>query len=154
MDDNNVCPTCHQRLAYRSSVSRGIVHTLKQIATLVESKGVNAVHIEKEMVQKGLLTGNQGRNYTHMVRHGLIAHVAGEPGNYALTRKAMGFLAGDPIPKTVVVSKRSEEGGSHTTGYGDEVCVISDFNGKGEYWTVPGFDIREGRVIREPATLL
>lgn len=146
MSDHNVCESCGQRLSYRSSVSKGVVRALKTICKFVEGKGINAVHIEKELVQGGILTGNQGRNATHMVRLGLLAHLE-EPGNYCLTAKAMGFLNGNPIPKYAEVSKRTEGKGSHTVQSSGEDCTIRDFT-KGEEWEVPGFEIRSGHVIK------
>lgn len=146
-DDRNICQSCGQRLGYRSAVSRGTVVTLEKVKDFVEKKGINAVHIEKELVQQGILTGNQGGNAKgHMVRLGLLAHV-GEPGNYCLTTRALEFLAGAPIPKEVVVRKRTEAEGSHTEEPSAETCTIGQFRKKGDYWEVPGFEIREGRVI-------
>lgn len=141
------CPHCGQRMGYRSSVSRGTADVLKMIFKKVTEKDTNAVHIEKELVQTGRLTGNQGRNCTHMVRLGLIAHIKGEPGNYCLTNKGIDFLNGLPIPKYVTVEKRTAGHGSRTVTHSEETCTIKDFNRKGEYWEVPGFEIKEGRVI-------
>ena len=147
-DTSNICHACGQRIGYRSAVSRGTVVTLQKIRDFVEDKGVNAVHIEKEMVQAGKLTGTQmGNAKGHMVRLGLLAHV-GEPGNYCLTDMAMKFLAGAPIRKEVTVKKRTEDKGSHTVEGSVETCVIGDFRKKGDYWEVPGFEIRSGSVIR------
>ena len=142
------CPHCYQKIGgYQSSVSKGVVETLKRIYGVVEKKGLNIVHIEKEMVQEGLLTGNQAGNKTHMVRLGLLAHIEGEPGNYALTTKAVNFLNGEPIPRRVKVEKATAKGGSRTVSHSEEMCTIRDFKG-GEYWIVPGFEIREGRIIQ------
>ncbi len=145
--EENVCPHCGQRIAYRSAVSKGHVRVLRVIVKLIQQKGVNVVHVEKELVQAGLLTGNQGRNCTHMVRLGLLAHLQGETGNYVLTDKAMRFLNGEPIPKYVIVSKRTEGKGSHTVTHSKELVSISAFSKKGEEWEVPGFEIKAGRVI-------
>jgi len=147
-DNANICHACGQRIGYRSAVSRGTVVTLQKIRDFVEDKGINAVHIEKEMVQVGKLTGTQmGNAKGHMVRLGLLAHV-GEPGNYCLTSMAMAFLAGAPIRKEVTVKKRTEEKGSHTVESSAETCTIADFRKKGDYWEVPGFEIHSGSVIR------
>ncbi len=147
-DDANVCQSCGQRLSYKGSVSRGTVQTLRAIAKFIEQKGINIVHLEKEMVQMGRLTGNQSGNAKgHMVRLGLLAHLKEEPGNYCLTEKAMGFLNGMPIPRHVSVSKRTEVKGSHTVTHSDEMCTVNQFNKAGDYWEVPGFEIRAGRVI-------
>lgn len=121
---------------------------LKRIYRFIERKGINAVHIEKEMVQTGMLTGNQkGNAVGHMVRLGLLAHIEGEPGNFCLTRKAVDFLNGQPIPKYAEVAKRTGEHGSRTVSHSEETCTIKDFNRAGDYWEVPGFEIREGRII-------
>ena len=145
--EQEFCPHCGQRMGYRSSVSRGTVAVLKTIFKQIAAKDTNAIHIEKELVQRGYLTGNQGRNCTHMVRLGLLAHVDGEPGNYCLTRKAVDFLNGAPIPKYATVSKRTEAHGSKTIITSEETCTIRDFDQVSEYWEVPGFEIKEGRII-------
>lgn len=151
--DQEYCPHCGQKLGYKSAISRGTVEVLKKISRVVDEKGINAVHIEKEMVQKGILTGNQGRNCTHMVRHGLLAHIEGKAGNYCITRKGMGFLRGEAIPKFITVSKANQNEGSRTVDHGEEMVTIRQFSKSGEYWEVPNFDIREGQVIRTPAQL-
>jgi len=113
----------------------------------IDEKGINAIHIEKELVQRGKLTGNQGRNCIHMTKLGLIAHIKDEPGNYCITTKGADFLNGKEISKSVTVKKRTESEGSRTTEHSNEMCTIHDFQGKGEYWEIPGFEIREGRII-------
>lgn len=144
----HVCASCGQTTAYRSAMSRGIVITLQTIREYIEEKGVNAVHLEKELVQTGRLTGNQkGNAAAHMVRLGLLAHLD-EPGNFCLTERAMRFLAGMPIPREAFVAKRTEHKGSHTIETSEETCTIKDFRKDGDYWTVPGFEIRSGRVMQ------
>lgn len=151
MNDEH-CHACGQRITgYRSAVSRGVADTLKKIYAFVLEKGLNVVHIEKELVQAGRITGNAGGNAQgHMVRLGLLAHIENEPGNYAITTKGVEFLNGTPIPKWVRVAKATKDKGSHIVEHAEETCTIRDFDRKGEYWEIPGFEIKEGRIIQAP----
>lgn len=151
--DENVCGECGQSLQYKSAVSRGTVAMLKAISAMVDRKGINVVHIQKELVKEGALTPNQAQNITHCVRLGLVAHVE-DAGNYCLTTKAMNFLNGEDIPKYAYVKKRTAEQGAHTEGSSEEMCNAKDFIKKGSYWEVPGFEIREGHVVRGNSRLI
>lgn len=148
-DPENVCPTCHQSIAYKSAVNRGLCEALKKILAYIEKKGVNAVHLRKELSSQGVITDSQHRNIeAHGVRLGLVAHIENEPGNYCLTTKGMDFLNGEPIPRYAMVQKRTEDAGSHTILVSAETCTMRDFLRKGDYWEVPGVYIQEGRVIK------
>ena len=133
-------------MGYKSSVSRGVVETLKKIVEAIKAKGINTIHIEKELVRTGILTGTQGKNATHIVKLGLLAHSPDEIGNYCITKKAMSFLNGEAIPKYVIVSKTNRSSGSRTVSQSEEMCTISNFT-DGVFWEVPEFEIREGRII-------
>lgn len=145
------CDHCGQRMGYRSAVSKGLVRMLETIADAIEEKGVNVLNVKKELVDTGKLTVNQYTNKSHLVRLGLLFCVEGEVGNFGLTSKAMGFLKGERIPREAVVEKATKDRGSRTVETSEETCTIHDFMEKGEYWIVPGFDIREGRVIKAQA---
>lgn len=146
--EREVCDACGQSINYRSAVGRGIVEALKSMSKFIEKKGINAVHLHKELVIEKVWTEMQERNMTvHGVRLGLVFHIEDEVGNYGLTTKAMQFLAGENIPKYAYVKKRTEEQGSHTFGVSKQTCNVKDFTKKDAYWEVPGFEIQEGRVI-------
>lgn len=156
MNEDEFCESCGQKTSgYRSAVSKGTVAVLKKIYHFVEKKGLNTVHLVKEMGAAGILSANEvGNANSHMVRQGLLAHIESEPGNFALTAKAVGFLNGAAISKWVRVAKRTKGNPAKTIETSQEICVISDFDRGGEYWEVPGFEIKEGRIIRPPTMVL
>lgn len=143
-----ICPHCGQSMTYLLAVDRGTVDIVKAIAKFIGEKGINAVHPRKEMEGKAL-TSNQVGNLTRARAHGLIAKVRGAVGNYLLTRKGADFLRGTQIPKFAIMSKTEH----HQIGYfePEEYMVsVHDFTGEGEpYWQGIGYDIVEGRVVRE-----
>lgn len=144
--ENTHCETCGQRIGYGSRVSRGTAHVMQAIYRRVKEKNLNAVHIEKELMAKGILTKTQAGNRTHLVRLGLIIDLP-ETGNYAITRRGQDFLNGKPVPREAFTKKTTKDKHSHTLFTSDETITIHDVLKKGEYWEVPGFTISEGRVI-------
>lgn len=126
-----VCPCCHQRLTYELAIDRGTVDTLKTIASYIKKKGINAVHLAKELQGKGL-TNYQIGNVSRLRFHGLIAKIKGEAGNYCLTRKGIDFLNSREIPRVALIQKSQEGYGAKLLEYGDEMCTIQDFN-SGQY---------------------
>lgn len=145
---HQVCPYCHQRLTYELAIDRGTVETLKTIASYIKKKGINAVHLTKELQGKGL-TAYQIGNVSRLRFHGLIAKIKGEAGNYCLTRKGIAFLEGREIPKIAFIQKSQAGHGAKLLEYGDEMCTIRDF-ATGQYWEGIGYEIKEGRVLDEP----
>jgi hypothetical protein len=154
------CGHCGQSLTYLLVVDRGTVDIVKAISVAIRRKGINVIHprkeIEingrelsyKEMVTEGRLTSNQVGNLSRPGFHGLIAKVKGHPGNYALTDKGMAFLRGASIPKFAIISKTSK----CQIGYWEPLkyqCALKDFRPDQEYWEMPNWEIREGRVIKE-----
>jgi len=141
------CDHCGQSLYSEYTISRGLRDALKKVARFIEVKGINIVHLQKEMVDTGWLTSNQSTNLrTHGIYTGIIAH-AEEVGNYLITQKGFRFLNGEEVTKSAWVLKRTKEKGSHVIFTPDEMCNVRQFDKKGEYWEVPNFEIREGRVI-------
>lgn len=122
-------------------------YTVTVPVTFPSHRELIVINMKKELVEPGLITVTQFGNRSHMEKLGLIAHL--EVSNYCLTRKAMAFLQGEPIPREVVVKKsaKGKTGASKTVQHSTETCTIHDFMDKGEYWIVPGFEIQEGRVI-------
>lgn len=139
-----VCGSCTQTKTYVLSVDHGTVDILKAISRFVEKKGINIVHVEKEMVSGGFLTTNQYTNLKRLTAHGLIAK-ADERANYHITTKGHRFLQGEPIPKHAIMSKVTKK----QIGYfqEEETVTVGEFNGGGEYWEGANYEIREGRVI-------
>jgi hypothetical protein len=145
------CECCGQTQEYVVAISKGIVLVLKKFSQHVKSKGVNVVHIEKEMVAPRIITNNQYANVKILTAHGLLAKAKGEAGNYVLTRKGLEFLKGThPVPKYAIISKVEKR----MMGYHDEEFEvhISDFDKDSEFWEGVGYDIKHGRVINEPIT--
>jgi hypothetical protein len=145
------CPHCSQRTTYWITISPGVVSILKEMASFIRRKGINAVHPAKEMEALGMFNSTRMGNLTQVKRHGLIAAIEGEPGNYALTRKGLAFLNGEPIPLHTQVRKQRVGKAAETIGHSEEHCTIDQVmkNWK-EWWVVEGFDIQSGRVINTP----
>lgn len=142
----DICPCCKQSCTYLICLDHGSVDTLKAISFFIRSKGINVVHPRKEMEKIGLLTSNQVGNLPKLKKHGLIASVRGERGNYLLTRKGADFLKGSVIPRYAIISKVEK----HQLGYfAPEIltCAINDFNADGEYWSGIDYEIIEGNII-------
>jgi len=138
-----MCDHCHQTITYLLGIDRGTVNIVKKIAKAIERKGINCVHIAKE----GVLTHNELCNIIRPRRHGLVAAVKDNPGNFLLTTKGADFLNGETIPKYAIVSKSEKR----QVGYFEPEVYkvnISDFNNASEYWEGINYEIREGRVVR------
>lgn len=129
------CPACGQRLTYELELDRGTVAILTSIARFVKSKGINAVHLSKEMLKQGLLTHHQVGNISRPRFHGLVAKIKGETGNFGLTQKGLDFLRGEPISRTVIIKKAAGKGSpTHVIGHGDEQVMIGQVDKEwGEY---------------------
>lgn len=147
--DKETCPYCGQSLTYELDIDKGSVETLKTIARFIEQKGINAVHLTKELEGHGL-TSHQIGNISRLRFQGLVAKIVGEAGNYCITQKGFNFLDGQEVPRTAIIKKGTQHTHPHTMGYGEEICSIEDFDGKwAEYWQATGYQIKEGRVIHE-----
>ena len=145
------CECCDQTTDYVYALNKGTVHILKAFSRHVDLKGINMVHIEKELVNNGI-TGNQYANVKILTAHGLLAKAKDEAGNYVITRKGLDFLQGKTVAKYAIVSKALKR----QIGYWnpeEEVCSIKNFN-TGEYWEGVNYEIKEGRVIRNLQTTI
>jgi hypothetical protein len=142
------CGSCEQTTTYILALDRGTVKILKGIARAIGEKGINCVHIAKEVLARGFVTVNERSNIARPRAHGLIARVKGEnmKGNYLLTKKGAAFLRGERVPRFAIMSKTK----GHQVGYLEpekHTVSIRDFDAKGEYWEGIGYDIVEGRVV-------
>jgi hypothetical protein len=138
------CSCCNQTTTYLLSIDTGTVDIVKAIARFIEKKGINCVHPRKELEGRGL-TSNQVGNLSRPCFHGLIAKVAGQTGNYLLTRKGSLFLRGGQIARHAIISKVEKR----QVGYykaDTEVCTVKDFR-SGEYWEGINYEIKEGQVF-------
>ncbi len=141
------CECCGQSTTYVLAIDKGSTDIVKGVARAIEKKGINCVHVNKELVGK-YLTPLQMTNMTRPRSHGLIAHVEGEgmKGNYLLTKKGMDFLKGKRVPKYAIISKTEHR----QIGYHEPetlTTTIHECQGKGEYWEGIGYEIEEGRVV-------
>jgi hypothetical protein len=143
------CSCCGQTETWEAKMTKGAEDIVKAIAGAIKAKGINIIHPAKEMIPSKLLTVSQNGNLSVPRNHGLIAQVEGEAGNYCLTKKAAEFLKGKPIPRIAIVSKVE----NRQIGYlmPDETdpknwYVVNQDDNEG-YWG--GFEINEGRVVKE-----
>lgn len=145
------CQTCGQKLTYELEIDKGTVELLTKIARFIRAKGINAVHLSKEMLKQGLITHHQVGNISRPRFHGLVAKVKGKAGNFSLTTKGLDFLRGEPISRTVIIKKASAEAPAHVIGHSDEQVTISQIDREwGDYWSANGYSIEAGRVITYP----
>lgn len=115
----------------------------------IDRKGINAVHLTKELGGRRLLSSYQIGNISHLRFHGLVAKIKNEPGNYCITNKGFDFLKGETINKTAIIKKGTKGASPHNIGYGDEKCKISDFDKKWiNFWESSCYIIKQGRVIK------
>lgn len=151
---------CGQTLEYLLALDRGTTEIVIAIAAAIRRKGINAIHPTYEMEvpvkawtfdrarTDGVLTSNHLGNLSRAHRHGLIASVKGERGNWLLTTKGASYLHGARIPKYAIVSKTT----GHQEGYFEPEALtvtVRDALGEGIHWDAEGIDftIEAGRII-------
>lgn len=144
----DICGACGQSKTYLIPIDRGTTEITRAIAAAIRVKGINAIHPRREMEPLGLLTSNQIGNLSRPHRHGLIAKVKGEPGNWCLTSKGSRFLRGERVPKFAIVSKVT----GHQIGYFEPLrltTTIQECLKAGERWEGIDFQIVEGRILKD-----
>ena len=150
MINEEYCECCGQKKGYASKISRGHVVTLRAMERKVREKGSNIVNMKVELLEDGRIDVTQYGNRTHMEKLGLIIHV--ETGNFRITTRGWNFLKGLPVPAGVIVKKATKDEGSRTIGTLEETVTIEKFKKKGEYWDIPNYEIRHGKVYAEDPT--
>jgi len=149
-----ICAHCGQSMTYALPVDKGTADIVRALAIAITRKGINIIHVRKEMegkvadIQNGILNSNQVGNLSHARSHGLIAKVKDNKGNYCLTSKGARFLKGDPIPRIAVISKKDKRQIGYINGETD-VISIKDFLAENEYWESINFSIHEGHVVKD-----
>jgi len=143
------CPYCGHKLTYEIDIDKGTVESLKTIAKFIKDKGINAVHLTKELLGDRL-TNYQIGNIPKARFHGLVAKIKDHPGNYCLTTKGLDFLNGKDIPRSAIIKKAIKDSPAYTYGYGIETVSINSFLKNWDlYWASNGYNIKEGRVINK-----
>ena len=144
------CECCSQKIGYASKISRGHVVTLRAMAQKIKEKMNNVINMKVELLEEGRIDVTQYGNRTHMEKLGLIIHV--DTGNFRITRRGWDLLNGPQVPAGVIVAKATKTQGSRTVGVTEEMVTISKFQKPGEYWEVPGVEIRHGQVYASDPT--
>lgn len=138
------CTHCNQFVNYELSLSRGHAKCLVKIYNYVKSKGINAVHLDKELLEKNIITANEKGNVPQL-RHWKLLDQLEESGNYAINQHTVDFLKGlITVPKKVIVLKGIENdfGGFFDT----EFVFVKDLLKKDNpYWE--GDYIKYGNII-------
>lgn len=99
------CTHCNQFVNYELSLSRGHAICLVKIYNYVKTKGINAVHLDKELLEKEIITANEKGNVPQL-RHWKLLDQLEESGNYAINQFTVDFLKGSiTVPKKVIVAK-------------------------------------------------
>ncbi len=149
-----ICRECGQSKTYLIPLDHGTAEIVRAIAAAIREKGINVVHPRKEIEAAGYLDSNQVGNLSRPHRHGLIAKVKGEPGNWCLTSKGAQFLRGARVPKYAVVSKVT----GHQIGYFEQeilTTTIRECLTSGEKWEGIDFEIVGGRIMKDlPRTII
>ena len=145
------CDCCNQTTNYLLIIARGSRDSLRGIAKCIKDKGINCVHIQKEVEAQKYITSNQRSNINCLQAHGLVARVKGEAGNYALTNKGIQWLRNEiRIPKYAIRDKITNQ----TIGYFEpekNTVGVLDFKRNDDNWEVQDYVITEGRVV--PVTI-
>lgn len=119
---------------------------LVEIYNFIQRKGLNAVHLRKEM-EGSILTSNQVGNASHLIFHGLLKDLS-EAGNVAITQKGYDFLRGQDIPKMVIIYK----GRKQIKGFYQPAGMtnIKKLIKKPNYWE--GEYVKTGEIIQPTST--
>lgn len=154
------CEHCKQTTTYLIPVDKGASVIMVAISAAIRRKGINAVHVVKEMMiptkewnmdaaRAGFVTVNHIRNLARVRIHGLIAAVKGERGNFCLTHKGAQYLKNVPVAKYAIRSKAEHK----TIGYFEPekyTTTISQELRKVGNWEGIDFDIVDGRILIDP----
>lgn len=141
----NYCPTCGHRMTPRKeTLSRGLINTFVVFVDAIKRKGVNSVHLQKELN----LSKNQYNNFQKLRYHGLVYHSKTKTGCWLLTRLGNRFVRGEiSMPKVVYVQD------NHIVYKGDKMLKIHELYKEGEqlkeeYWQQNfSLDIDQGRLF-------
>ena len=142
------CGECGQSEAYLIPIDRGTAEIVIAIARAIREKGINVIHPRKELESSGRMTSNQVGNLSRPHRHGLIAKIKGNPGNWCLTTKGARFLRGEAVQRFAIVSKVT----GHQEGYFEPAVytiTVRECLVKGEQWEGIDFEIVGGRIVRD-----
>jgi len=152
---------CGQTLEYLLPMDRGTAEIVVAIGAAVRRKGINAIHLTKEMEvphdewtferakTEGVLTSTQIGNASRAHRHGLIAAIKGKRGNWCLTTKGGHFLSHKRVARYAIVSKVT----GHQDGYFEPEALtitIDEALGQNRRWEGIDYEIDEGMVLRVP----
>lgn len=139
------CSHCNQFVNYEISLSRGFAICLIKIYNYIQEKGVNAVHLDKELLEKGILSSNDKGNVPKLRHWGLIDQLE-ESGNYAINQRTIDFLKnGLVLPKKVIVLKGVENDFGGFWDIQDTVTLKSLLKKDNPYWE--GDYIKYGNII-------
>ena len=144
MTEHKYCPHCEQKMTYELNVDKGSVETLETISRFIKQKGINCIHVSKEIGNR--LSNYQIGNLSILRFHGLIEKVKGHPGNYCLTTKGLDFGNGKvSIIKTAIIQKGKKSEPPHLLGYVGDVVNIKDSSSSQEpYWNMK---VKEGQIL-------
>ena len=154
--NEEVCTLCGQSITYLLPIDRGTVDILVAVVKCIEKKGMNCVHLTKEVLAQGFFkTPHQSGNITRPRAHGLVAPVKGDhlKGNFCVTDKGLDFLRGEKIPKYAILSKKDKR----TLGYFEPETLtvqIDQFRKGDDYWEGVGFEIRAGKVVKDTSEFI
>jgi hypothetical protein len=144
-----VCEHCGQTTQYEEILCKGLVDVLSIIAQYIIKKGINAVHISKELEKIQLLTPTQGKVAHSLHWWGLIEPVVGNPGNWSLTQIGLCFLQNKVnIPHSLLLKKKTWNNQPIVISESEERLHITDIkNANVSYWEANTSRILGGNII-------
>lgn len=136
------CPHCGASLkSFWHTLTPGLVATLRKFIEAVKSKGMNKIHLQKDMS----LSKNEYNNFQKLRYFGLVAKCKDEKGSYLITRNGGSFLR-----NKLAMPKKIQTFRNKIVAKLDVYVKISDFY-KGrdeEYWEKEFcFDIFQGKLL-------
>lgn len=141
LEQDEKCPFCGaKKKMYWHNLSAGLVQTLAKFAQAIKVKGVNDIHVGKDLV----LDNAAYNNFNKLKYWGLVVKT-GVGGHWKLTEKGTLFLQ-----NKIAINKRVKTFRNKVEEKDENRVTVQDcLNGYHDtYWQQEfGFDIRLGRVV-------
>lgn len=142
--ERKFCEHCGQYVDYTDTLSKGLARCLLKIKAYTDKKGLNAVHLQKELGNTRIMTQEEVNNSGKLKQHGLLNKLP-EAGNYEISDQGYAFLRGASVPKTIIIKKGSDEFiGFHNP---EVVVTIKSLLKEDIYWKGDYFEIVTGEIL-------
>lgn len=146
MTKHNKCFNCGANLKeWWHTLTPGLVNNLVAMIAVVKQKGINQVHLQRELN----LSKNEYNNFQKLRYHALIAKCYDrlgnhKPGYWLITDRGGKFLRGEMSVPAKVKTFRNK-----VVDHDLDTVNIRDYRGKVSWFETDfDFDIREGVVVK------